>query len=208
MRSTTIIALALLSSVAVAATAITQWDDKNSVLAAVRQFGHSLRYASEKLRGNDDIVLAAVEEFGRSLQHASTEFRHDIDGDKLREDPEFVLAAQDRDPLRYASTELRDDPEVVLPAVRQFGYSLQFASEWLRCDPEVVLAAVRQNGNSLQFASEWLRGDPKVVLAAVRPRGRTQLQLHSVTPLRDSNLFYSPYWLRNKTRNTPPFSLV
>ena len=61
--------------------------------------------------------------------------------------------------LKYASTELQADREVVLAAVQQRGLALEYASPELRADREVVLAAVQQDGRALNWASEELRAD-------------------------------------------------
>ena len=73
--------------------------------------------------------------------------------------------------LEYASEKFRDNKEVVLAAVSTNGYSLRFASENLRDNKEVVLAAVLTHGSSLRFASDELRDNKEVVLAAVSTDG-------------------------------------
>ena len=44
--------------------------DKEVVLAAVKQDGRSLEYASAKLRADKEVVLSAVKQDGRSLEYA------------------------------------------------------------------------------------------------------------------------------------------
>jgi len=67
--------------------------------------------------------------------------------------------------------ELQNDKEVVLEAVKNYGYALESASKELQNDKEVVQEAVKSNGNSLQFASKELQSDKKVVLEAVKSTG-------------------------------------
>jgi hypothetical protein len=55
--------------------------------------------------------------------------------------------------IESMSLELRNDREVVLPAVIQDGRALRFASEGLRGDRDVVLAAELQNQEALRYAS-------------------------------------------------------
>jgi hypothetical protein len=135
--------------------------DPAIVLAAVKQSGYALQYASEELRGNEEILLAVVKQDGYALQYASEE---------LRGNEEIVLAAvkQNGCALWYASEELRGNEEIVLAAVKQEGHALKYASEELRGNEEIVLAAVKQNGCALQYGSEELRGNEEIVLAAVQ----------------------------------------
>ena len=71
------------------------------MLAAVKQDGYALQFASEALRADRGVVLAAVRQDGFAL-HASK---------VLRGDPEVVLAAvkENGRALRHASEALRAD---------------------------------------------------------------------------------------------------
>ena len=53
---------------------------------------------------------------------------------------------------------------MVLAAVQQDGWALKFASSELQQDREVVLAAVQQSGWLLQFASSKLQQDRDYLL--------------------------------------------
>ena len=73
--------------------------------------------------------------------------------------------------MRYASYDLRADPEVVLDAVDEYPRALAYAhgaALALCADRTVVLAAVRKDGRALRYASYDLRADPAVVLDAVQ----------------------------------------
>ena len=76
------------------------------VAAAVRQSGSSLRFASQDLRDDRDLVLEA-------LQTASWLFP--LISKRLQADKEVVRLAVHRDKrlLRFASAELRSDPEFI-----------------------------------------------------------------------------------------------
>ena len=129
------------------------WDNKNDVLAAVRNLGDLLFHASDELCADKEVVLATVEQEGNMLEFAS---------DTLRADREVVLAAvkQDGNALEWASDALRANREVLLAAVEQNYWALTYAADELCADKEVVLAAVKQNGNALHFASQELRRNP------------------------------------------------
>ena len=138
--------------------------DKEVVMAAVKQEEWALKYASEDLKGDKEFMMAAVTQEGVALEYASEE----LQGDK-----EVVLAAvtQNGVALEYASEDLQGDKEFMMAAVTQNGVALEFASDELQSDKEVVLAAVTQNGEVLKFASEELQGDKEVVLAAITQEG-------------------------------------
>ena len=50
---------------------------KRNVLAAVRNNGYVLEFASKALRADPEVVLTAVKENGRALHHASLALRAD-----------------------------------------------------------------------------------------------------------------------------------
>eukprot|EP00405_Crypthecodinium_cohnii_P015359 CAMPEP_0206459054 /NCGR_PEP_ID=MMETSP0324_2-20121206/23947_1 /ASSEMBLY_ACC=CAM_ASM_000836 /TAXON_ID=2866 /ORGANISM="Crypthecodinium cohnii, Strain Seligo" /LENGTH=498 /DNA_ID=CAMNT_0053930531 /DNA_START=68 /DNA_END=1564 /DNA_ORIENTATION=- len=69
--------------------------------------------------------------------------------------------------LRFASTTLQADKEVVQAAVDQTWTALQYASEQLRGNRQLVVGSFLQNGLALQFATEALRSDQRIVLDAM-----------------------------------------
>jgi hypothetical protein len=77
-------------------------DDKEVVMAAVKQDGRALMSASARLQDNEAVVLAAVKEDGTTLTYASA---------RLKDDEAIVLAAVEQDSyaLIYASARLRSD---------------------------------------------------------------------------------------------------
>ena len=52
--------------------------------------------------------------------------------------------------------------------VKQNGFALKYASEELRKDPDVVLEAMEQDARAVQFASKEFRGDKEIVLEALK----------------------------------------
>lgn len=59
----------------------------------------------------------------------------------------------------------RDNPKIVLRAVRQNGLALQYTS--LRENKDIVLAAVKQNGVAIQYASRPIKTDMDIIFAAL-----------------------------------------
>ena len=86
--------------------------DKDVVLAAVRQNGWSLNYASEELKADRDVVLVATINNSWSLTYASLALRAD------KEFMMYVVKAAGADPLKYASAEIRNDPDILKAAER------------------------------------------------------------------------------------------
>lgn len=70
--------------------------------------------------------------------------------------------------LEFASEPLKNQQDIVLYAVSQYGCALAFASEELRNDRQIVLNAVRQDGIALAFASQELRADHEIVMEAIQ----------------------------------------
>ena len=75
-------------------------NDREIVLAAVKQNGSVLNSVSEELRNDREIVLAAVSQDGNALEYAS---------EKLRNDREIVLAAGKQKEQRALENDSEDD---------------------------------------------------------------------------------------------------
>jgi hypothetical protein len=91
----------------------------------------------------------------------------------LRNDPVIVLAAvkQYGCALQLASTYLKDNRDVVMAAVTKTAHSLWNASPRLKDNRDVAMAAVTQDGLLLDKASLRLQDDRKIVMAAVTQNG-------------------------------------
>ena len=79
---------------------MTNWNDKQAVLEAVKQDGIKLGYASEELRADKEVVLAALKQSDKAFRYVSGE---------LKTDKEIVLAALNHKHywlLRYTTEEL------------------------------------------------------------------------------------------------------
>ncbi|WP_422474909.1 PEP/pyruvate-binding domain-containing protein [Endozoicomonas sp. ALB032] len=65
--------------------------------------------------------------------------------------------------LEYASKQVRNDKNFVLPAISKDPAQLRKLSKKLRDDSDVIKAAVAKNPKSLRFASQRLRGDKDII---------------------------------------------
>ena len=62
---------------------MTDWNNKEEVLEAVREDGMKLENASEELRADKEVVLAAVKDWGAALEHASKKLQGDKDVENI-----------------------------------------------------------------------------------------------------------------------------
>jgi len=141
--------------------------DYGVVLAAVQKHGTCLQYASDILKSDKKLVLTALQSYqgdyeGSPLRFASYE---------VMTDREVVLKAMEKDVCILRSSwfpdELKADRAIMLYAIGLSGSCLQFASSDLKDDPEVVGRAIRKDPFFLRFAGEAAKDDFNVVLAAM-----------------------------------------
>ena len=88
-------------------------------------------------------------------------------GRPITEDKEEVKSVLLEYGLKYASQQVRNDKDVVLPTVEARPNDLLYASEELKNDNDVVLAAVRKEGHLLYYAGLNPKADVEVVMAAM-----------------------------------------
>jgi hypothetical protein len=104
------------------------------VMASVKLYGPSLKYASKRLRNNKKIVLAAVLEDGRALEFASVRLQHD---------KELILHAIEG--KSYWLQKVPDtfvlDEAFMLEAVRLNPHVLVYAPEAFQQNAKIVAAA-------------------------------------------------------------------
>ena len=143
-------------------------NDRDIVLAAVKNTGIALQFASEELQNNFDVVLAAVSQDGYAIRYASYD---------LKNNRQILLACCDTRPHIINLSELTNE---------------------LKSDEEFILAALEGNSKNWQHVSEQLRGSPTFILKALEAKGhRTDAQSHwniiieHVSPdLRNNRDFY------------------
>lgn len=143
-------------------------NDRDIVLAAVKNTGTALQFASEELQNDFDIVLAAVSQDDYALIYASYD---------LKNNRQILLACCDTRPHIINLSELTNE---------------------LKSDEEFILAALEGNSKNWQHVSEQLRGSPTFILKALEAKGhRTDAQSHwniiieHVSPdLRNNRDFY------------------
>ena len=168
------------------------WKLRSVVSEAVTINGNCLAWASERLRGDEEVVMAAVRTSVSSLKFAAAGLLKEesfalrvvrIRGSALGFLPSHngklavVMAAVERDAhaIQYASPELLQDSELAHKVVKRRGNALKFFSGDVRDNFEVVKTAVKREAGALQWASRRLQKDPAIVsIAARRARAATE----------------------------------
>jgi len=175
------------------------YDDFEIMLTAVKIDGMLLAKVSKRLIQNYYIVLAAVTQNGKALKFV---FDHEIDyHDEYEEEYDshgeykrFV----GRHVLDVSRQNLIDKKNIVIAAVKNYGFALEFASSRLKADKEVVLEAIKKHGTALEFASIELRKDKELITNAIR--SNPHVIYSSYIPSLLKNLFsvFSGYSLNEK----------
>jgi aconitase A len=99
---------------------------------------------------------------------------YNLKNQELQNDFDIALAIAKKTPeeIRSKIKKWKNNKEIVLIVVKDWGTLLEYASEELRGDREVVLTAIRScqhtSWSALQYASEELRNDKEVVLEALQ----------------------------------------
>lgn len=173
-------------------------DDKDLALAAVSQVGTLLQWVSSRLQHDKDVVLASLanypdvyfvelvdryrlpsgcffSELSREGQNAYIIINGYI-GPKLFSDKDVVLALIQKNYKLYqkASPELKNNPEVMIAALRKDRNAVEFFDPEIWKNREIVLALVQVDGWLLEKASIELQNDKEVALAAFRQCGIAQ----------------------------------
>lgn len=143
-------------------------DDRDVLLAAVKDYGYALIYANEKFMNDDEIVEIAVNNFGQVFDRLSDSYKSNKDLIRASCQGEY----KSRDPLSKANENILGDKDFVIEIVGINGSAFGFLDKKLRQDKDIALASVQNNGLSLQSASNGIRNNKKIVLAAVKNDGR------------------------------------
>jgi len=140
--------------------------DKEIILASMTNSGYigSLRYVDDSLKKDKEVAVTAIE---RSV------FNFDYLDPIFKKDKEFVMKVFENSKrgdegyaLEYLDDNLKTDKDVVLAAVNATPDSIEYADNSLKADKEVVLAALLSPGDSYKFVDESLKNDKDVLLAA------------------------------------------
>mmetsp|Transcript_49612 Transcript_49612/g.63595 ORF Transcript_49612/g.63595 Transcript_49612/m.63595 type:complete len:263 (+) Transcript_49612:72-860(+) len=127
-------------------------NDREVVQIAVEKLGYSLRHASPALRSDQEIVLSACKQWPHALKFASEE---------LKDNHSFMLLVVGLKgggiALQYASDRMINEKSIVYAAVQTYGNAMKFASEELRDDPDFLMMCAKSNSMSIRGASDLIQ---------------------------------------------------
>ena len=146
-------------------------DDKEIVLKALDdKDGHTLDLASENLKNNKDIVLKAVKSSGTNLRYAADQFKKDreIFLEAIKTDINMLMPYHHPDGCIF-----RDDEEIMLIALSQFGHALEYADTSLQSNRNFILKAIKQgskvsNHSLLRYCDEKFLFDKEIMVEAIK----------------------------------------
>jgi hypothetical protein len=155
-------------------------NDKEVILAILRQYPQVIECMSSDLRDDEDILKQLLSKHPGStfpdnfMQHFS---------DRIRCSASIVLEVVAQHPfglsaLGFCGHELRNNKEFILKAIEKAHHSsesetqvLRYASHRLRADEDIVCQAVTQSGLNLKHASYQLRREKVIVIKASMQNG-------------------------------------
>jgi hypothetical protein len=119
---------------------------------------HSLKYATDEMKDNDDTVYTICCECGDAFVHASN---------RLKNDKLFVLKLT-KTPrgscgILHARKDMLKDKTIIEQILRINGNMLDYFSDEVKNDYYYVSLAINNDPRSLQYASERLRSDKKLI---------------------------------------------
>ena len=149
-------------------------DDRELALRAVAKS----ESVYELLKGHefhDDYEIARtwLSNHPRPVYDLAEEFRGNrlLILDTLTSMPRYNSVGYTGTLLRFVSTQLRDDFEVVYACVAQHGYALYSASQRLKANHEIALLALKDDAMNFELLPKSLLDDRAFVLAAVSTNG-------------------------------------
>lgn len=125
-------------------------NDRELLLAAVKENGLVIAFVNEKFSGDKEVVLAAVNSYGDALAFAS---------DGLKNDVEVVIATvkNNGSALQFASNRLRDNKKVVRSAIRSSsGLAYKYCSVRMQRDADVINLASNRLKNYNKTVDDFL----------------------------------------------------
>ena len=151
-------------------------DDKEVVMAAVRQRSEEIMFASNRLKIDEEVIESglinrqvrfqytsksedeALEIIATTLNDCGLTYRYLCGITK----DEFVWA------FLYGPKSIKNHKKVVMVALKKnWKEYLQYVSKELRDDKEVVMVAVKEHSDALEYASKRLKDDKEVVMASL-----------------------------------------
>jgi len=161
--------------------------DPEVVLMALSHYDYALNYADSNLTDDPEFILTAIQENPKAFLWADVgtqlnknfamravglnsrvvEYLNPL---FLSNYEEIVLEAVQSDPWVLEYTDLRQDPDFMLKAIKINPTALHYASSELQVDREFVLSAMKTNGAALEWIHPIFKGDHEIALTAIREK--------------------------------------
>ena len=140
-------------------------DNKVVVLAAIEKDAYDLRFASDRLKDDEDVVLFAISKKGMAISYASDRLknRKDIVMKAIKNTVGRPYDAYYPTPLEFLPEEICNDKEIVMEAVQHSYRALKFASDEIKNDEECVNLAYSSFKKQLKYASEEFQCNPEYI---------------------------------------------
>ena len=145
-------------------------DDEEIVFYAVKNNGHSMQYASERLKNDVSFVFRIVNSIERDIKMGIF-FKYV--SDKITS--KFLLEAIKISPsiLQCAPDNIKSNPQIVSDCVSKDARTLEFASSVLKNKTEIFKASLTGIGIGLKFTSFRIRDNFDLVYLSVVKRPRS-----------------------------------
>ena len=119
----------------------------------------AFKYADDSIKDDKEIVMKVIEKYPICLQHAS---------EKLRRDPEVVMIAlkenQNGTVVNSIDTNLiGTNKNIMIQVLKLNGTYFKYANSELRNDKELVLIALKKSLRNISYIGEDLRNDPDFI---------------------------------------------
>ncbi len=164
------------------------WNNKEVVIAVVKQEGMALKYASDELKNDKDVVIKAIHSNDEAFKYVSNELRNDKEfiigvvqqcvkvvqwlPDEVKRDEDFILKLIDKNVYVFDYLDMEDvnnlGKDVILDVVSRNGLALCNINVNSQKDKEIILAAIGNNGEAFLYANERWQND-RDVLNVARP---------------------------------------
>jgi hypothetical protein len=138
--------------------------ERHQFLLVVKKHGMSLRHGG-KFTEDREIVMAAVKQNGLALQFAADAFKNDKEIVFAASTSSNSIMYNG---IKYASKELRNDKNFIITILQVNGLLLEKLSDEFKNDEDVVLAAVRNNYFTLEYASYNIRNNREFMFTLIQ----------------------------------------
>lgn len=153
-------------------------NDKEVILAIIANYPTQLKYTSAELRVDSEFLLSAGKYNKNVLYFASL---------NLLSNKEFVLKAIDAGlPVltNLIGSELQEDREIVLEAVKKRPNDFAYTKNIFRSDREIALIAINHDALNIKYASSELQNDKEIVLKIFSQKNTSKPNLNTLFALK------------------------